>query len=225
MPTVLITGANRGIGLELTRQFAADGWSVIAACRRPDEAKELKAVKGEVRILPVDVTDAASVAALKQAVGDRPIDLLLNNAGVIGKRGNLAEIDYDVWGKTMETNVFGQIRVTQALLENVLASERKQIAFVSTKMASIAECGGGSYIYRSSKTALNMAVKCLSIEFAERGLTAVMFHPGHVRTDMGGPSAPVLPEESAGGIKRVILGLTPADNGRFLNFDGTEIPW
>jgi len=224
MSTILITGANRGIGLELARAYAADGWDVIGTCRKPDAATELKAVGG-VEILSLDVTDAASVAVLAKQLGGRKIDLLLNNAGVNYRSETLAEIDYDLWAKTMDANVFGPMRVCNALKDNVLASDRKQMAFISSKMGSIAECGGGFYMYRSSKTALNMAVKCLSLEFAAKGLTAVMFHPGHVRTDMGGPSAPVLPTESATGIKTVLDGLAPSDNGRFFNYDGTELPW
>lgn len=224
MPTVLITGANRGIGLDLARAYAADGWKVIGTCREPDAASDLKAVAG-VEILALDVTDDASVTALGEKLRGRPIDLLLNNAGVNYRGGTLAEIDYGNWAKTMDANVFGPMRVCDVLRDNVLASDRKQMAFVSSKMGSIAECTGGSYMYRSSKTALNMAVKCLSLEFGSQGLTAVMFHPGHVRTDMGGPSAPVLPTESAAGIKSVLDGLKPSDNGRFFNYDGAELPW
>ncbi|WP_193188041.1 SDR family oxidoreductase [Nisaea sediminum] len=224
MPTVLITGANRGIGLELARAYAADGWDVIGTCRQPDAASELKAVGG-VEIHALDVTDAASVAALGKTLQGRKIDLLLNNAGVNYRGGTLAEIDYDNWAKTMDANVFGPMRVCDVLMENVLASERKQMGFISSKMGSIAECKGGSYMYRSSKTALNMAVKCLSMEFGAKGLVAVMFHPGHVRTDMGGPSAPVLPTESAAGIKSVLDGATASDNGCFYNYDGTALLW
>jgi NAD(P)-dependent dehydrogenase (short-subunit alcohol dehydrogenase family) len=164
MPTVLITGANRGIGLELAWAYASDSWDVIGTCRRPDAASELKAIGG-VEIHALDVTDDASVAALAKALQCRKIDLLLNNAGVNYRGGTLAEIDYGNWAKTMDANVFGPMRVCDALMDNVLASERKQMAFVSSKMGSIAECTGGSYMYRSSKTALNMAVKCLSMEF------------------------------------------------------------
>ncbi|MEQ8333973.1 SDR family oxidoreductase [Nisaea sp.] len=224
MPTVLITGANRGIGLELARAYAGDGWTVIGACRNPDAAVDLAAIDG-VDLCPLDVTDTASIAAMAERYRGRPIDVLLNNAGIIGGRGMLAEIDYAAWADAMETNLFGPIRIAEAMKDNVLSSDRKQMAFISSKMASIAECTGGSYIYRSSKTALNMAVKCLSLEFAANGLTAVMFHPGHVRTDMGGAAAPVLPVDSANGIKSVIDGLSPADNGRFFNFDGAELPW
>ncbi|MBT4906382.1 MAG: SDR family oxidoreductase [Rhodospirillaceae bacterium] len=225
MPTVLITGASRGIGLELTRQFAADGWTVLAACRDPDGASDLRAVSGDVTTFSVDVDSADSVSALKNAVGDRAVDVVLNNAGIIGSRGSFDDLDYDAWAGAMNTNVFGPMRVSQAFAGNVLASDRKQMVFISSKMASIAECGGGAYVYRSSKTALNMAVKCLSVELGSKGVTAMMFHPGHVRTDMGGATAPVLPTESAAGMKGVIENLTTSDNGRFLNFDGTPLPW
>lgn len=224
MSAVLITGANRGIGLELARAYAADGWQVIGTCRTPQSAADLKDLQG-VEVMPLDVTDSASVAALAAGLSGRPIDVLLNNAGVNFRAGSLSEIDYGDWAATMDANVFGPMRVCDALKENVLASDRKQMAFISSKMGSIAESTGGSYSYRSSKTALNMAVKCLSLEFGPKGVTSVMFHPGHVRTDMGGPSAPVLATESAAGIKSVIDGLAPSDNGRFFNYDGTELPW
>ncbi len=225
MPTMLVTGASRGIGLEFTRQFAVDGWTVLAACRDPAGANALSVIDGAVTVHPVDVTDGASVSGLKDLVGERPIDLLLNNAGVIGSRGGFDNLDYAAWAHAMDTNVFGPMRVAQAFAGNVLGSQRKQMVFISSKMASIAANTGGTYVYRSSKTALNMAVDCLAKELAPQGLTAILFHPGHVSTDMGGPAAPVTPQQSVAGMKGVIDKLTPEDNGRFLNYDGTALPW
>lgn len=225
MPTVLITGANRGIGLELARQYAADGWQVLATCRDPGKAVELKAVAGEVAVHRLDVDDRASVEALAADLAGRPIDVLFNNAGINRRAPSIADIDYAAWAETMETNVFGPIRVASALRDNVAVSDRKIMAFVSSKMGSVAENAGGSIMYRSSKSALNMAVSCLAKEFADRGVIAVMVHPGHVRTDMGGPTAPVTAPDSAAGMRKVVAGLTPQDNGAFRNFDGTPLPW
>jgi NAD(P)-dependent dehydrogenase (short-subunit alcohol dehydrogenase family) len=224
MPTILITGASRGIGLEFANQFTADGWTVIGACRNPGEAEPLSAIGG-IEVHELDVDDGASVMALKQALGDRRIDVLLNNAGIIGQRSGFGTLNYDAWAGAMNTNVFGPMRMAEAFGDNVMASDRKQMVFISSRMGSIAETSTNAYVYRSSKTALNMAVRCMSLELAGRGLTAVLFHPGHVSTDMGGASAPVTPPSSVAGMKQQILGFTQADNGRFLAFDGDEIPW
>lgn len=225
MPTVLITGANRGIGLELARQYAGDGWRVLATCRDPDAAAELKAVTGEVQVLRLDVDDPAGVAALASTLKGQPIDVLFNNAGINRRVPSIGAIDYGAWAQSMVTNVFGPLRVAAALVDNVLASDRKVMAFTSSKMGSIAENSGGSIVYRSSKTALNMAVSCLARELGGRGVIAVLFHPGHVRTDMGGPTAPVTPSESSAGMRTVIAGLTAKDNGSFRNYDGATLPW
>lgn len=224
MSTILITGASRGIGLEFTRQFAADGWTVIAACRNPGGAEQLKAIAG-VEVQALDVDSAESVAALKARIGDRPIDVLLNNAGIIGQRTGFGTLDYDAWEGAMNTNVFGPMRMAEAFAANVEASERKQMIFITSRMGSITETSPNAYVYRSSKAALNMAVRCMSLELAGKGVTAVLFHPGHVSTDMGGAAAPVTPLQSVTGMKGQILNFTQADNGRFLAYDGGEIPW
>ena len=226
MPTVLITGANRGIGLELTRQYAADGWRVLATCRYPNKATDLAAIKGDVEIHRLDVDDAPSIGALAASLEGQSIDVLFNNAGVIGKRGaSIADIDYAVWAQTMTTNLFGPVRVAWALRDNVMASTLKVMAFTSSKMGSIGENTGGNVIYRSSKTALNMAVSCLAQELESKGVTAIVFHPGHVRTDMGGPTAPVSTTDSAAGMRKVVAGLVPGDNVTFWNYDGAPLPW
>ena len=225
MPTVLITGANRGIGLELARQYAAEGWRVLATCRDPGKAGDLKAIAGDVEIHRLDVDQPATIDALAATLKGQAIDVLFNNAGINRRAPTIADIDYDAWAATMETNVFGPIRVADALKENVLASTAKVMAFTSSKMGSIAENGGGSIMYRTSKTALNMAVSCLAKELGGQGVIAISFHPGHVRTDMGGASAPVTPTDSAAGMRKVIAGLTPKDNGAFRNYDGAPLPW
>jgi NAD(P)-dependent dehydrogenase (short-subunit alcohol dehydrogenase family) len=226
MPTVLITGANRGIGLELARQYAADGWRVLAACRDPGNATELNAVKGDVEIHALDVEDQATVDVLAASLKGQAIDVLFNNAGVIGKRGpSIGDVDYGIWADTMAINLFGPIRVAWALKDNVLASTSKIMAFTSSKVGSITDNAGGNVIYRSSKAALNMAVSCLAKELGPQGAIAILFHPGHVRTDMGGPTAPVTAPDSVAGMRSLIAGLKPTDNGAFWNYDGTPLPW
>lgn len=237
MPTVLITGANRGLGLELARQYAADGWRVLACSRHPD-AEALVALARErpaTSCHALDVTDAASVAALAAALRGTPVDLLLNVAGVMHRRVEAAGgaslpafggLDYEDWSRVLAVNVLGQARVAEALLENVAASDQKKIVTLSSELGSVGgNERGGLYAYRSSKAAVNAVMKSMAIDLAPRGIIAVPMHPGWVRTDMGGPKAPLSATESAAGMRRVIAGLTIADSGRFLQWDGRELPW
>ncbi len=225
--TILITGANRGLGLQFAKQYADDGWRVHATCRDPDAAEALNAAASDrLTVRRLDVCDGDQVGALARALAGEPIDVLLNNAGVIGDRGAFGATDYAVWHETLGTNTLAPMRMAEAFADHVAASARKQMVFVSSRMGSIGDNGsGGSYVYRSSKAALNAVVKSLSIDLAARGVTAVAFHPGWVSTDMGGASATIAPAESVGGMRAVIERLTPADNGRFLDYDGSEIPW
>ena len=224
MTTIMITGASRGLGLEFARQFYSKECRVIATCRNPKNANELNAI-GDIDIHSLDVTDDKSVANLADKLRGENIDILINNAGVIGQRDGFGRLDYDIWAETMDTNVFGPMRVAEAFRDNVMNSEKKQMIFITSRMGSITEAVPNAYVYRSSKAALNMAVKCLSAELAEQGLIAVLFHPGHVQTDMGGQAAPVMPHTSIEGMKNQIVALTRDDNGRFLSYDGHQIPW
>jgi NAD(P)-dependent dehydrogenase (short-subunit alcohol dehydrogenase family) len=226
MPSVLITGANRGIGLEFARSFAADGWSVHACCRQPDKAAALKALAGEVAVHRLDVTDGLQVAGLARELADQPIDLLLNNAGIYGPRTGFAQTDYDEWAPVFRVNTMAPLRMAERFVAQVARSERRLIVNISSKMGSIGDNSrGGSYIYRSSKAALNMVAKSLSVDLAGRGIAVVAFHPGWVQTDMGGPEAALTVAESVAGMRAVIERLGPADNGKFFNYDGGEIPW
>lgn len=227
--TLLATGANRGLGLEFVRQYAAEGWKVYAACRDPQKAVELgqfAAGNGRIEVLAMDVADGASVAAAAARIA-APIDLLVNNAGVGSPKGQkLGSLDYAAWSRVLDINTLGPVRVTEAFLPNLERGGGKKVVTITSKMGSIDDNGsGGSYAYRTSKTAVNMAVKSLSIDLAPRGITCIVVHPGWVRTDMGGPSGLISPEESIAGIRRVIAGLTPADSGRFFNYDGKPIAW
>ena len=229
-PTILITGANRGIGLELATQFAADDWQVIACCRKPAAAQALQALEARhagVETHALEVTDYAQMNALSAALAKRPIDVLLSNAGIYGPRGvPFGEVDAAEWRQVLEVNTIAPLMLAQAFVEQVAASERKLIAVISSKMGSIDDNGsGGSYLYRSSKTAVNQVFKCLSIDLAERGIAAISLHPGWVKTDMGGPNAETGSDASAAGLKAILQSAGPQHNGRFLNYDGSPIPW
>jgi len=226
MPTVLITGAGRGLGLEFTRQFAEDGWTVLAGLRDMDNAPGLAAIDGDVAVVPLDVADPASVAILAERLSGAPIDMLINNAGILGTRDIvLGEIDYDVWREVLEVNTLAPMRVSEAFLDHLRAGSGRRIVTISSRLGSIGESNGGRCIYRSSKAAVNAVMKSLAHDLAGEGFTIVVMHPGWVRTDMGGPSAAIDAVESVTGLKRVIDGLTPADTGKFYNHDGTTIPW
>lgn len=232
MPSVLVTGANRGLGLEFAKQYTADGWRVFACCRAPGKAKALNDLaassSGRLSVHALDVSHRGSVSSLAEALAGETIDILLNNAGVYGDENHddFGKIDYEKWGTTFSVNVMGAMRMTEAFLENVSRSEKKTIVCVSSKMGSMADnTSGGSYLYRSSKAALNAVVKSLSLDLKDRGIVVVALHPGWVQTDMGGEHAPTRPEESIRGMGEVLEGLQVKDTGRFLSYDGSEVPW
>lgn len=231
MSSVLITGAGRGIGLAFSEQYAAAGWRVFATCRAPERAAELQAIAERnadtISLHPLDVGERAASAALADELADEAIDVLLNNAGIYGPRPQgFADADDAAWARVLDTNVIGPLRMAQAFAPHVGRSARKLIVTLSSRMASMGENdAGGAYIYRSSKAALNAVVKSLAIDLGARGIVSVCFHPGWVSSDMGGPGAPLSPAESAAGMRRVIDGLGPDDNGRFLDYDGGTIAW
>ena len=231
MPTALITGANRGLGLEFARQYLADGWQVYAACRDPDSASELRrladASDNKLSILALDVTDPASVKAAAAELDGKAVDLLLNNAGVMGARGQtIGNIDYAAWAKVLDANTMGPMRVSEAFVDHVARSERKLIVTLTSGMGSLADnTSGGSIAYRSSKAAVNMIMRSLAIDLAPRGITCVVVNPGWVRTDMGGAHATLTPAESVTALRRLIETLGPAQSGKFFNYDGREYAW
>lgn len=226
MSTVLITGANRGIGLEFARRYAGDGWRVHACCRHPDKAKALKALKGDINLHRLDVTDGLRVAGLARELADTPIDLLLNNAGIYGPRVGFGETDYDQWLEVLKVNVLAPMRMVERFVEHVAQSELKLIVNISSRMGSIAgNDNGGSHIYRSSKAALNMVGKSLASDLKARDITTILFHPGWVQTDMGGEDAEVTASKSVAGMRQVIGRVTPADSGHFFNYEGERIAW
>jgi NAD(P)-dependent dehydrogenase (short-subunit alcohol dehydrogenase family) len=229
--TVLVSGANRGLGLEFVRQYAADGWQVYAACRAPNDAKELQelaaASGGRMHLLAFDVTDTTSVRGAAGALGGEAIDILVNNAGVGGPRNEqLGRLDYAAWERVLDVNTLGPMRVTEAFVDNVAKSREKKVVTITSGMGSIADnTSGGSYAYRTSKAAVNMAVKSLSLDLAPRGIVCIVMSPGWVRTDMGGPRGTLSPAESIHAMRGVIAGLKPGDTGKFFNYNGKSYPW
>lgn len=226
MPTVLITGASRGLGLEFARQYAGDGWSVIACCRNPAEATDLQAINGDKIVLALDVTKKAEVAALAAYLDETPLDLLINNAGIYGPNPcGVGDVTADVFDEVMQVNVYAMLRVIRALLNNVAMAQGK-IATMSSKMGSMTDnTSGGSYIYRASKAAVNAVMKSLSNDVAGQGVSVVTLHPGWVRTDMGGPNGLIDAPESVAGLRKVIDETNTQSTGRFVAYDGQEIPW
>ena len=222
--TVLITGANRGLGLEFARQYKEAGWQVIGTARKPGEAEELGALG--VQVVQLDVADQGSVDRMAAELMDQPIDLLINNAGIFPRVGKIEEIDFDDYKRTLSVNTIGPVRVTRALLPNLRAGNLRTIAGLSSNLGSIAENERGNfYGYRESKAALNMFTKTLAAELGPEGFICVVLTPGWVQTDMGGPSAPLQPSDSIAGMKAVLDKLTPADNGTFWSYDGSQMPW
>lgn len=224
MPTVLVTGAGRGIGAALARVYAERGWAVLATVRDPARVPSLGTA---VRWLELDVTDPASIAALPDATARVPIDVLINNAGAMGQtETRLGAIDHENWAATLATNVLGPVRVLEALMPQLRAGAQRKVATLSSRMGSItANQAGGSYVYRSSKAAVNAAMHSIGIDLFGEGFTVVLVHPGWVRTAMGGAGAELEAAQSASDLHRLIDRLGPAQTGKFWNHDGTLIPW
>ncbi|MEO0817428.1 MAG: SDR family oxidoreductase [Pseudomonadota bacterium] len=223
MPTTLITGANRGIGLALAAEFKARGHTVIATARDPQSATELKATGAAVHRL--DVTDHAAIAVLAQELDGTPIDILINNAG-LGARAGIGQLDYDEFRTVLEVNTISPVAMAEAFTPHLAASELKTLAVISSQLGSIEISDAGwALIYRTSKAAVNMAYRAAAVTLAEQGITTLTLHPGHVETDMGGKGAPVKPADSASGLADVILGAGPAKELRFMDYKGNTLPW
>jgi len=223
--TVLVTGANRGIGLALAQHFAGAGYTVIGTARDPGEATELKAAGARVEQL--DVTDQASVDALAQRLAGTPIDILINNAGVKGDDSrDMATLDVDNMQWVLNVNTLGPVRVIKALFPNLQAGGRKVVVNISSTMGSIERntwgcCAG----YRASKSALNSINKTFATDHGKQGMIFVVMHPGYVQTDMNDGKGSITPDESATGILKVATGLEAKDNGKFYDWQGEELPW
>ena len=232
MPTLLITGTNRGIGLELTRQYAADGWQVHACCRSPENAEQLNDLAtqsaGQITVHALDICDSEQRDALANQLGGQPIDILFNNAGVYGNWDyqNFGNSHAQEWEKTFRANVIAPMQMMETFVGNVAASDQKVIANMSSKMGSMDDnSGGGSYIYRSSKAALNAVSMSAARDLGARGIKVAILHPGWVQTDMGGPNGELTTEQSARALRNNLANMTVADSGRFIDIDGSTIPW
>ncbi|MGH6886853.1 MAG: SDR family oxidoreductase [Geminicoccales bacterium] len=226
MPTVMITGASRGLGLEFARQYAADGWRVLATCRNPRAAKELASLSGDVRVHALDVIDEYQLPALAKSLGEEAIDILINNAGVGGFDDSFGNTPTNEWLETLRVNAIAPVHVAEQFLPHLERGQRRLIVNITSRMGSIADNGsGGSYSYRTSKAALNMVAKSMAHDLKGKRIIVVVFHPGWVRTDMGGPQALLPPKASVSAIRAKIAALTAADSGKFFNYDGKPLPW
>jgi NAD(P)-dependent dehydrogenase (short-subunit alcohol dehydrogenase family) len=222
MPSILIIGANRGLGLEFVRQYAADGWQVVATVRDPLKGRAVSEAGAEVHLC--DAGDLASITRLARSLAGRRFDIVLHNAGIYGERGGFGNIDPTAFMETLRINVLGPLKVAEAFAESL--EGRKIFAALSSMMGSVAEnTGGGSYGYRASKAALNMVIKNLSIDLAPGGVTAIALSPGWVRTDMGGSEAPLDPPTAIAGMRKVLADVTPADSGSLIHYDGRRLEW
>jgi NAD(P)-dependent dehydrogenase (short-subunit alcohol dehydrogenase family) len=228
---VLITGANRGIGLEMVKYAMQQGWRVFACCRNPYNAESLfniaKLSNGQISVHIADMLELATIQALSYELRNDPLDILINNAGIYGSdKSQFGAVDVDSWLQTFQVNCVAPLKMVEALAEQLFMGKRKLVACMSSKMGSIADNGSGnSYIYRSSKAALNAVVKSLSIDLKEHGIISVALHPGWVKTDMGGPDAEITARESVESIFGHLMLLTIEDSGRFIDIDGSDIPW
>ena len=240
MPTLLVTGANRGIGLELVRQYLDGGWNVVATCRKPEGADALNSLKdsagGRLSIERMDVDNGAEVNAVAESLSGAPIDLLINNAGIIDNYGqgvaeggddpDLKNTDTDEWLGILKTNVVAPGRITGAFADNVAASEKKLVVMMTSGLGSIANTEqGGRYAYRTSKAALNMLTRNAGAWLGEREIIVISMAPGWTRTDLGGPSAPTSVEDAVAGMRAIFDKLTLAETGTYWNFDGQQLPW
>ena len=227
MPSVLITGASRGLGLELARQYAADDWTVYAACREPSSARGLARIasSGSLTVLQMDVTDPAAIERAARSVSG-PIDVVINNAGIMGGSQSFGHMDYEAWEAVLRVNTLAPLRVSEAFAAHLERSDRRLLATITSGLASINENTSGGWIaYRSSKAAINMVMRSVAVGLAARRITCVVVSPGWVQTDMGGPSATLTPAESVSALRRLLARLGPNDTGKFFSYDGREVPW
>ena len=225
---VLITGANRGLGLEFTKQYAADGWSVLACCRHPQSAMQLQALAQthpNIKIFSLDVADFTQIDALALQLKDSAIDLLINNAGVYPS-SSFGDVDYDQWAQGFKINSMAPLKMAEAFVQQITRSQLKKIATITSKMGSIDDnTSGESYSYRSSKCAVNMVMKSLSIDVKPYGISTITLHPGWVQTDMGGVNGLINAQTSVTGLRKQIAALSLDNTGKFMAYDGKAINW
>jgi short-subunit dehydrogenase len=228
---ILVTGANRGLGLGLVKKFLKNNEKVICTTRNISKSKELILCKEKyndnLEICELDLLDKDSPNILSNFLGDETIDLFINNAGVIGHSAqHFKSVSLNHWLEVLKVNLIAPLLITQSIIKNIEKSSERKIYFISSKVGSIEDNkSGGMYIYRSSKTALNQVVKSLSIDLKPLGISVISLHPGWVRTEMGGPNALISVEESVNGMVDVISNTSIINSGQFINYDGTRLPW
>ncbi len=231
MKTVLVTGANRGLGLEFCKQYAEAGWQVIAGCRKPSNANDLNQLAQQyttIQVLALDVSDHQQIDDLALSLKDVSLDLLISNAGVYGDSAGhgFGAINYQDWQNTLAINVLAGVKLAEAFTEALAKSEQGVFVAISSLMGSIADNdSGGSILYRSSKAALNAAMTSVAIDIKPAGVGVLIFHPGWVRTDMGGPNGLCDTPESIAGMREQIGQFTMQKTGQFVKYDGTKMPW
>jgi NAD(P)-dependent dehydrogenase (short-subunit alcohol dehydrogenase family) len=234
--TILITGANRGLGLEFTRQYLADGWRVLAASRQPgDELSSLAAQHDSLSLHALDVSDHAQIDGLAAELRNQPLDVLLNNAGFFGTPGfadggveaqSFGNSDFDDWARVYRVNVMGPMKMAEAFVEQVAASEQRKIVTLTSMLGSMGLNNiGGLYAYRSSKAAVNAVMHSMGIDLRKRGILAAAVHPGWARTGMGGPQAELDSETAVRGVRQVIANLNEDSLGHVTAYSGEALPY
>ncbi len=226
MSNLMITGANRGIGLALASRYAEAGWSLHATARNPDQAEALHALP-DTKVYRLDVTSQDSIEAFAEEVKGLPIDHLINNAGIMGPREvTLGETQRADWLEVLGVNTVAPWLVTERLIANLEAGSGARSAVISSQLGSITNAFlGWPWLYAVSKAGVNMVMRQLSLELGEKGIVSLAVHPGWVRTDMGGSEADISPQEAADGIFKLISGSTPEMNGAFFAYNGEPMPW
>jgi NAD(P)-dependent dehydrogenase (short-subunit alcohol dehydrogenase family) len=230
MRTILITGTNRGIGLELVRQYAADNWRVLACCRSPENAaalQQLARAHNNISVHALDVSQTRQINALARELKDTPIDILFNNAGIYGPYdASFGNTDEQIWLECFRINSIAPLKMAEAFVNHLASSQLKIIASMSSKMGSMADNGsGGSYLYRSSKAALNAVMTSAAIDLKPQKIKVAIMHPGWVRTDMGGPHGEIDTPECVQQLRKTLANLTLEKTGSFFEIDGSIIPW
>jgi NAD(P)-dependent dehydrogenase (short-subunit alcohol dehydrogenase family) len=223
MPTAFITGCDTGLGVEFARQYAADGYRVIATCLDPETAASTRAIKGNIAVKKLDVGDHRAVERMAAELAGDAIDILVSNAGIGRPHPPFGQTDYANWRRILEVNLIGPMKLAETFVEHVARSEMKVMAFVSSRMGSIGlNLTGGSYAYRSSKAGLNAVVKSLAVDLAPRGICCLALHPGWAKTE---PGARVEVDASVAGMRGVIFRASRHYTGSFLTYDDQPLPW
>ncbi|MGB1189247.1 MAG: SDR family oxidoreductase [Pseudomonadales bacterium] len=228
MTTLLITGTNKGVGLELTKIYAARGDTVYAACRNPAEAEALKAIEGDVKIVEVVVGDSASVTAMAASLEGVAIDVVVNNAGMAGPsfdQQTTYAMDFEGWAETFNVNSMGPVRVMQALLPNLRSGTEAKVVTITSQMGALSLDMVAAHAYCASKAAINKFMRMASIDLKKEDIAVGLIHPGWVQTDMGGPRADLTPLESAEGVAAVIDQLSLSNTGGFWKWNGETHDW